>query len=191
MNDDTPAPPAEQPAAATRVGPEETPREFVVSIPARRGWEPPLAIAVEDEDVANALRRVVKGALRRQEFNQAMAALERRRAEVQLLEQHLQLDPVGTIVEQIRADVQVELALHLLSLPEVFAQVSPVVLAWQDEAVRTRRREELARVRAAARQAAETELAKIARTEPPAAEPVQSHPQPERPARIVRARRVL
>lgn len=186
-------PPVAPPSSEATTPPFAPPEEYVVEIPRRRGLDA-IALVVEDQETADALRALRNNGLRLTAYHDAMASVEHRRIKLELLEQAINIDPIGFLADQLDRRLVVDTARHLLSLPEVFAALSPELMAWQDAAVRERRRGELAAVREASRRAAEVALKQIAtargrvteRVEPDAVIPEQ----PLRPVRTVVARRV-
>jgi hypothetical protein len=121
---DKDAPPAEgeTPKEGDEAKAEET--EHVVEIPGRRAGDEPVKVTFEDEETAERVRQAVRGGLRRDELNKATEALGRQRDELDLIEQHLDLDPIGFLVERVKPELQVELARHLLTVPEVLDAVT-------------------------------------------------------------------
>jgi hypothetical protein len=141
--------------------PEAAASEIVVEIPGRRPGDEPMKIAVDSEETAERLRQTVKSGLRRDELNKAMEAVSRQREELDLVQQHLEIDPVGFLVEQVKPELQIGLAKHLLSIPEVFAAVSEELSEWQDDNVRARRQAELGKERSDNRRVAEREMSRL------------------------------
>ncbi len=198
MNDDAlPPPSAEQPAASVEAPqasatPEASvPPEFVIAIPGRRPDDAPINLVVPDQEVADRVRQLVRSGLRREQFNNAMTALERqhdelqetidslprdpvtfhrRKVELDRIEQRLEADPIGFLLERVRPEIQVDLAKHLLSVPEVLAAVQRELDDWRDETVRAERLAELRK--------------KHTRERP------QEAPKPPVAPRVVKARRV-
>src|SRR5574341_300930 len=148
-------PPPDAIAAGTDVAPE-----LIVEIPRRRQGDEPIKLAVEDKETAERLRQAINGGLRRDELKRRMEAVERQRRELEgiidslprdpvhfyrrkveldLLEQRLEIDPIGFLVERVKPEIQVGLAKHLLAVPEVFAAVSQEIEDWRDETVRAQR----------------------------------------------------
>ncbi len=177
-------PPAPAPSEAS-VSPE-----IIVAIPGRRPDDALIDLVVPDQEVADRVRQLVKSGLRREHLNSAMAALEdqrdeieRQRRELAFVEEHLELDPVGFLLDRVRPEIQVNLAKHLLSIPEVFVAVREELADWQDEEVRARRQTEL-RVTSATDRPGDLERI---RALPMPAAPVEG---PRLPPRTVKARRV-
>lgn len=198
MNDDAlPPPSAEQPAALVEAPqvpatPEASVAlELVVAIPGRRPDDAPINLVVPDQEVADRVRQVVRSGVRRDDYHRAMTALERQREELQetidslprdpvdfyrrkleldRVEQRLETDPIGFLLERVRPEIQVDLAKHLLSVPEVLAAVQRELEDWRDETVRAERLAEL--------------RGKHAR------ERLQEAPKPPVAPRVVKARRV-
>lgn len=183
-----PAPPtAAAPAAAA---------EIIVELPPRREGESPIALAVPDEEAATAVRRLVRGFMRREDLHRRLAGLEGRAQTLEVIERHLDLDPVGFILDRVKSEFHAPLAKQLLADPAVFRDVWPDVEAWLDETVRAQRRAELADEREDTRREADAELARItqeqrertvaaADTESP-----ETSREPPPPPRVIRARRV-
>jgi hypothetical protein len=174
------------------------PREIVVTIAGRHPGEP-LQLVVEDEETAERLRQLANGALRREELNRQLETVRRDREELDALAQHLELDPAGFLVTQIKPEILVEVARHLLSLPEVLAALGPELVGWLDDsALLTRRRAELAQDRATYRQVMDRALATLAaargvttpRREPRETAQPADTPHAQQPPRRVRVRRV-
>jgi len=140
----------------------EAKTEFVVEVPGRRPGEEPIKLAVDDAETLERVNQAIKGGLRRDEFNRSMEAVNRQREELDLVEQHLKIDPVGFLVEQVKPDIQVELVRHLLSLPEVFEAVTADLEEWQDPDKARARRAELGKDRADRSRQAERELSHLA-----------------------------
>lgn len=177
---DVPAPAEVHPAPAA---PEATvTTDFVVAIPGRRPDEAPIDLVVPDRETADRVRQLVRSGLRREEFNRAQESLDRQRQELALVEEHLDIDPIGFLLDRVRPEIQVDLAGHLLTIPEVAAAVSQELADWRDDEVRTRRQAEL-RVMSAKNRPGELERI---RTAPSAAAPVEG---PRLPPRTVKARR--
>jgi hypothetical protein len=172
--------PVEEKPAAEPVTPEEKPEEkpageegkegeegaeakaeFVAEIPGRRPGEEPIKLAVEDAATLERLNQALKGGLRRDEFARSMEAVNRQREELDIVEQHLELDPVGFLAERVKPEIQVELVRHLLSLPEVFEKVTADLEEWQDPDKARARRAELGRDRADRSRQTERELGQI------------------------------
>lgn len=193
MNDDVSTPPAEEPAAAPTDAVAAPPPEFLVEVTRRPGQEP-ITLAVEDQETADQLRGRIRDGMRRADFLQAMAVVERRRLELDLVAQRIEV-PIEFLMSQ-DPSIQLDVVRHLLSVPGIWDTLSPELAELLDETARMRRQDELAQVRRAARRAAEAEIVAIAtgRTDP-RPETVESptpqaDPQPDRPVRVVHARRV-
>lgn len=135
--------------------------ELVVEIPGRRPGEDPIAVAFDDKETADLVRGAIRGGLRRDELARAKADVERRLGEVEQVEQLLQLDPTGFIADRIRPELRKDIALHLLSIPEVFEQVAPEIEGWADEDVRARRQAEMQRDRTLARETTSREVQRL------------------------------
>lgn len=157
--------------------------EFVVAIPGRRPDDAPFELAVSDQEAADRVRQLVRSGMRREEFNRAQESLDRQRQELAFVEQHLEIDPIGFLLDRVRPDIQVALAKHLLSVPDVLGAVSQELADWQDEGVRARR---LAELRATSGKDRPGAFERI-RTIPSPPAPVEA---PRLPPRTVKARRV-
>jgi hypothetical protein len=120
---------------------------FVAEIPGRRPGEEPIKLAVEDQETLERINQAIKGGLRRDELARATEAVNRQREELELVEQHMAIDPVGFLVEQVKPEIQVDLARHLLSLPEVFEAITKDIEEWQDPDKLALGRAELGRAR--------------------------------------------
>jgi len=139
----------------------EAKAEFVAEIPGRRPGEEPIKLAVEDAETLERINQALKGGLRRDEFARSMEAVTRQREELDLVEQHLELDPIGFLAERVKPDLQVELVRHLLSLPNVYEAVTADLEEWQDPDKARARRAELGKDRADRSRQTERELAQI------------------------------
>ena len=157
-------PPATETPAAEPEAKTETPapEAIIVELPARRPGEKPLPIKVENEEQAERLRQNVRSAMRRDEFNRAMADVTEQRESLELVQLHLETDPVGFLTDQVKPELQVELVRHLLSIPHVFKAVEPEIQSWEDENVRARRQAELANARTDGRTKAEKQMERMA-----------------------------
>lgn len=140
---------------------EGKPAEFIAEIPGRRPGEEPIKLAVEDAATLERINQALKGGLRRDEFARSMEAVNRQREELDIVEQHLEIDPVGFLAERVKPEIQVELVRHLLSLPEVFEKVTADLEEWQDPDKARARRAELGKDRADRSRQTERELAQI------------------------------
>lgn len=140
----------------------EEPTDIVVEIPGRHKDQPAIKLAVEDEATAEAIRSLVKGSIRRDELHREREGLERQRDELDMIEQHLAIDPVGFLTERVKPEIQLELARHLLSIPAVFAEINKDMTEWDDPDKLARRQAELRAARSDSRRGAEREMALIA-----------------------------
>jgi hypothetical protein len=198
MNDGANPTPSAEPSAASVEAPQapatpeaSVPPEFVVAIPGRRPDDAPINLVVPDQEVADRVRQLVRSALRRDDYNRAMTALERqdeelqetiaslprdpvnfyrRKLELDRIEQRLETDPIGFLLERVPPEIQIDLAKHLLSVPDVLAAVQRELEDWRDETVRAERLTDLRQ--------------KHARERP------QEAPKPPVAPRVVKARRV-
>lgn len=143
------------PAAET----EEHP-ELLVELPARHADGEAVNIQFSDQETAELVRQAIRGGLRRDEFHKSMQSVQAQRDELDGLVQHLELDPVGFLAERVRPEIQTELARHLLSIPEVFAEVSREIEEWADPDRYARRQAELARDRSTRSRDTEREIAR-------------------------------
>jgi hypothetical protein len=104
---------------------EEQPGEpIIVALPELRQGQEPIELEVEDQETADAIAALVRGNARRDQYNRAMGDLNKQREEFQQFEDMLTIDPVNFMVDRVRPDLQVEVALHLLSLPGVYDKVA-------------------------------------------------------------------
>lgn len=135
------APPqeGEQPPAGEGDAGEEGEFITVELPPVREGQEAAL-FDVEDQETADRLRALARGALRRDELSRERQALEREREEGAQLSDVLELNPVGYIVDHIvDENRQIDVARHLMSLPHVYNAVMEEVGQLDAEALETRR----------------------------------------------------
>jgi hypothetical protein len=138
----------------------EAPSDILVEIPGRHA-DKPLKLAVEDEETANALRALVKGNVRRDQLHRETENLQRQRDELDMVEQHLTLDPVGFLTDRVKPEIRLEVARHLLSIPEVFAEITKDMTEWDDPDKLKLRQAELRAARADSQRGTEREMARI------------------------------
>ena len=164
---ETAKPEGEKPVEGEKPATEEKPEgeaekaEFIAEIPGRRPGEEPLKLAVEDQETLERVNQALKGGLRRDEFNRLTEVVHRQREELDLVEQHLELDPIGFLAERVKPELQVDLARHLLSLPNVFEALAPDLEEWQDPDKARARRAELGKERSDRSRGTERELGDI------------------------------
>jgi len=139
---------------------EEAPTDIVVEIPGRHP-DKPIKLAVEDEATADALRSLVKGNVRREQLHRETESLNRQRDELDMVEQHLAIDPVGFLTERVKPEIQLELARHLLSIPAVFAEINKDMTEWDDPDKLARHQAELRAARADSQRGTEREMGRI------------------------------
>jgi hypothetical protein len=135
--------------------------EFIAEFPGRKPGDEPIKLAVEDAETLERVNQAIKGGLRRDEFNRSMEAVNRQREELDIVEQHLEIDPIGFLSERVKPEIQVELVRHLLSLPDVFEAVTADLEEWQDPDKLARGRAELGKARSDRSRQTERELGQI------------------------------
>jgi hypothetical protein len=133
---DTQQPPA--PAeASTEVGAEPGDEDIdpalVVDILPRHAHEQPYKIAVDSPEIAERLRQNLNGAMRREQFEEAMREVEARAEQVEQQEVQLMVDPVRAVRETLTPEQQDLLILALLTDDTVFQRVGPQLETLQDD----------------------------------------------------------
>lgn len=98
----------------------------VVELPPVRDGRDPLAVEVEDAELAAHLAALSRGALRRDQLQRAMAEVEQSREELARLQDTMRIDPVNFVVEQLPEPTQIEMAMTLLSQPKIWDAVVAV-----------------------------------------------------------------
>jgi hypothetical protein len=144
-----PAPEAEKPPEGEEAPPpppegeeappegEETPEEapspdLVVELPGRRPGDDPFEIVVDDVQTAERLRQMVNSAMRRDQYNEAMAEVERSQAELRAVEEQITLDPAGFILDHLPEDTQIEVAMSILTKSDIWERLQADVTAFDD-----------------------------------------------------------
>ena len=157
-------PETEQPEQPEQPEGEEAPatEDMVVEIRGRRPGDPPIKLALDDKETADLVRAAVKDGLRRDELSRERDAIARDRDDLEVLHQHLEVDPIGFILERVRPELHVGLARHLLSTPEVFEALRDELMDVDDENVRARRTAELRSERAQTQREAELTMRRMA-----------------------------
>lgn len=151
-----------KPGETTPPADGEAAPETVVEIPGRRTGDKPIKLAMEDKETADLVRAALKDGLRREEFNRQMESVQRERDEIDMLEQHLDLDAVGFILERVKPELHVELARHLMSVPAVFTALREELGESEDENVRARRAAELRTQRGESQRAVDRKMDQLA-----------------------------
>lgn len=121
------APAAEAPAAADAPAadaavdpaPAEPALEVeVIELPGRRPDDPPFEIEVPKGEAAERLRQALNNGMRGEEFDAEIASVDQERAQVQLNQDRLEIDPVGYLAPMEPRD-RALIALQLLADPAV------------------------------------------------------------------------
>lgn len=107
--------------------------DLVVGLPPRRDGEPALEIAAPDRETAEALRRLVNGYARREAIEQQQAQLADQAERYTQIQEQIQIDPVGYLTGAVPAEVQADVALSLLTQPDIWERVRDTVLSFDDE----------------------------------------------------------
>lgn len=111
---------------------EETPPELVVELPGRRPGDQPFEIVVDDVQTAERLRQMVNSSMRREQYNEAMQEVERSQAELRAVEEQISVDPAGFILDHLPEETQIEVAMSILTKPEVWERLQGDVTAFDD-----------------------------------------------------------
>lgn len=106
-------------------GDEDVDPELVVAIPARREGDDDIEITVDDKNVAERLRQLKNAAMRGEQIREAQARIERDQAEIEDMENYIQTDPAGFIINNVPVDVVEVVALSLITEPEIWERVQP------------------------------------------------------------------
>jgi hypothetical protein len=108
---------------ATEPGLEEG---IEVALPGRRPGEVETFVA-PDQEAAEALRRLAKGYLRGEEVERHYAELDARQTNLDEVEQLIEVDPVGFVVDRVHPDHRAKIALQLIADPTVWDTVASEV----------------------------------------------------------------
>ncbi|HKC40365.1 MAG TPA: hypothetical protein VKC15_12550 [Gemmatimonadales bacterium] len=98
-------------------GEEEPAQPF--EIPAIREGEQPITVDIDDPEIENRIRALVRGNLRRENLHAAMETVTQREEHLAQFEDALRVDPVSLVIERTNPKTQADLALHLYTLPHV------------------------------------------------------------------------
>lgn len=137
------APVAAAPAAATKATSEKgkgadakakdgqaAPKLAKLTLPGERDrGEEDIEVEV-DEELAERIRRMQKGGLRRQAFERRKAELDARQSEMDAVSLELEQDPVGFIVNQMTPERRLEVARALVV--EHLPELAPDIEKWLD-----------------------------------------------------------
>src|SRR6266850_1888169 len=114
----------EQKEGETKEGEEEQqPEAIVIALPELRRGQDPIELEVDEQEVADAINALIKGNARRDQFNRAMEDVQTQREELATVEDMLLVDPVNFVIDHVNPQVRTQIALHLMSLPEVYKEV--------------------------------------------------------------------
>jgi len=114
----------EQKEGETKEGEEEQqPEAIVIALPELRRGQDPIELEVDEQEVADAINALIKGNARRDQFNRAMEDVQTQREELATVEDMLLVDPVNFVIDHVNPQVRTQIALHLMSLPEVYEEV--------------------------------------------------------------------
>lgn len=104
-----------------------------IELPPRRAGQEAIAIRVEDQETAEALRHMRNLAGRTQAAEAVVSQARQAQVELEAFEELLALDPVGVVLARLPAPKQVEMARHILAaLPDAeLAQVQEDLERWQ------------------------------------------------------------
>ena len=131
---------AGQSGVAKAAGDDEPPAELVVELPGRRPDDPPYKFVARDKNEAERLRQAINAGMRRAEFNEQMAALERRERAVQQLLQEFEQQPAQFVAERIGPEHYGAVVEALLSRldQETFDRLVDRMAAWVQDPVARR-----------------------------------------------------
>lgn len=138
--DDTPAPvdtqePPPAAEAATDVGAEEEEIDpaTIVEILPRHAHEEPYRIAVDSPEVAERLRQNLNGAMRREQYEEAMREVQQRAQQVEDREVSLIVDPVRTVREVLTPEQQELLVLALMTDDTLYERLGDKLSSLHDD----------------------------------------------------------
>lgn len=103
---------------------------LVVEIPGSREGEAPIELEVADQETVDRIRALARGAIRRDQLNNAMRNVERDREEVREVEDEITTDPIAFVFRRLPQENHVELARHLLTQPGVFEALAQDIETW-------------------------------------------------------------
>ena len=100
---------------------------LIVELPTRRPGEEAIKLALDSPETVERFRQMANEAATGREAQRVFEAAARKEAERAQFETTLRLDPVGFITENLRPELQHEVALQLLATPEVWDLVAASV----------------------------------------------------------------
>ena len=118
------ATPAPAPAAPEDAGEAEVDPDLVVELLPRWANGEPKQIALDSKETADLLRQTLKGAMRREEFEQAVAEVRQREEQAEMQVAQLIIDPVRTVQETLTPEQTDLLLLTLLTDDTIYQRVS-------------------------------------------------------------------
>ena len=127
--------PPEPAAAEGAEGEEEAVDEaLVVGLPGRREGEDEVEIVAENPEIAERLRQLKNAAVRGDQIKAREEKTERDQKQIEELEVYIGTDPAGFILANVPAAVVDEVAMSLITHPEVWARIQEQVRALEDPA---------------------------------------------------------
>lgn len=125
----------EPPEPAVAEGDEEAVDEaLVVGLPGRREGEDEVEIVAENPEIAERLRQLKNAAVRGDQIKAREEKTERDQKQIEELEVYIGTDPAGFILANVPAAVVDEVALSLITHPEVWARIQEQIRALEDPA---------------------------------------------------------
>lgn len=134
---------AEAEAAAAGGEAQEWP---TLTLPAVRDGAEPVEVEVEDQELAEQLQALARGAIRRDQLHKAMQDIEQTQEQLAAVEDAMRVDPVNFVLDHVAPQTQLDLARHLLAQPEIYAALQ-AEMAEVDDAGRAQKALELENAR--------------------------------------------
>lgn len=123
--------PADAPAADAHTA--DAPVVTTVVLPGRQGQEP-IEVDFPDQDSADRVRAALNGAMRGEEVQRQLEKLNVTRSELEYVEDLIRVDPTGFVMDKLKSDTRLELALTILAEEGALEKVRPILDKWTDNA---------------------------------------------------------